>query len=254
MNLAVNARDAMRVGGKLIISSTNLEIDHNKVSRWAGLPSGKYVLLTVADTGSGMTEDVRSHIFEPFFTTKSPGEGTGLGLSTVYGIVQQSHGHIFVDTAPGQGATFSLLFPAVEAAPVVTESSPKPFLKGGCETILLVEDQYDVRVLSAKTLRQLGYKVCEAENSDHALELAQQSCSHFDLLLTDIVMPRMNGIELARRIQSIQSGIKILYMSGYMGDTQSDQDQPGARRVYLQKPFVPEGLAAKVREALDGTE
>jgi PAS domain S-box-containing protein len=252
MNLGVNARDAMPRGGKLIISTSNIETDPSELARWAELPSGKYVLLTVADTGVGMSDDVRSHIFEPFFTTKAPGMGTGLGLSTVYGIVQESKGYIFVDTKPGQGTTISLFFPRVDVAADTPADNPSPRVTGGSESILLVEDHYDVRVLTAKVLRQLGYRVSEAEGGEHALELAQASRAHFDLILTDIVMPRMSGVELVRRLRSVRPGIKVLLMSGYAeNNAEAAQDREADLASFIQKPFTPEALALKVREVLE---
>jgi PAS domain S-box-containing protein len=251
MNLALNARDAMPHGGKLVISSSNKEANGAKLADWTGLQPGSYVLLSVADTGIGMSEEVSSHIFEPFFTTKAPGKGTGLGLSTVYGIVQQSHGHIFVDTKPDQGTAFSLFFPRFGEASGISGCSPQTSLKGGKETVLLVEDNYQVRVLTAKTLRQLGYKVCEAEGPDHALELAKQSGTHFDLLLTDLIMPRMDGVELAHRMRSAQPGIKILLMSGSARHSEPNHDRALQEHAYIQKPFAPETLGSKVRETLD---
>ena len=249
MNLAINARDAMPSGGTLTISSSNIDTSQSRPPHCAGLPPGKYVLLTVADTGIGMTEEVRSHLFEPFFTTKSPGKGTGLGLSTVYGIIQESQAHIFVETKLKQGSTFRLFFPRVDGSPSKPEELAKAFLKGGSENILLVEDHYQVRVLTAKILRHLGYKVSEAEGADHALELAQHSGNRFDLLFSDIVMPRMGGIELAHRIESIQPGIKTLFMSGYADRAESGDDL--ADYAYIEKPFTPDQLGLKVREILD---
>jgi two-component system cell cycle sensor histidine kinase/response regulator CckA len=248
MNLAVNARDAMPQGGKLIVSTSNTEASGNKSAHSKKLPPGSYVLLTVADTGVGMSETVLDHLFEPFFTTKPPGKGTGLGLSTVYGILQENGGYIFVDTTPNEGSTFSLFFPRIDAAVPIPQVSPKSSLKGGTESILLVEDYYNLRVLTAKVLRQLGYTVWEAESPGHALELAQQSGTHFDLILTDVVMPQMSGGALAGRVRVAQPAIKTLLMSGYAENSGSEDltDEP-----YIQKPFAPETLGEKVREVLD---
>jgi PAS domain S-box-containing protein len=251
MNLAVNARDAMLNGGKLVISSSNVDTGGGKP--WAGLPAGRYVMLSVSDSGVGMSEDVHNHCFEPFFTTKPPGKGTGLGLSTVYGIVRESSGHIFVDTAPDKGTTFKILFPRVDDPSQTPEAVPQPLVSGGRESILLVEDNYDVRVLTGKTLRQLGYRVRDAEGAGHALELAQHGGEHFDLLLTDLVMPQMGGTELAEFIRLAQPGIKVLFMSGYPGGSESDPVELPRDDQYIQKPFTPEKLASKVREILDRT-
>ena len=248
MNLAVNARDAMPRGGKLVISTAHINNSLSTPVREKDLPPGDYVLLTVADTGTGMIESVRDHLFEPFFTTKAPGKGTGLGLATVYGIVQESHGHIFVDTTVGEGSTFSLYFPRADTAATIAQMGSNLSPKGGSESILLVEDYYNLRVLTAKILRELGYNVTEAENSRHALELAKQAGSHFDMILTDIVMPELSGTALAVQVSDAQPDIKILLMSGY-AENQSEEQTP--QHPYIQKPFSPEQLGAKVREILD---
>ena len=249
LNLAVNARDAMPRGGKLTISSSNVNINGTKFPPLPYLSPGPYVRLTVADTGIGMSAEVRAHLFEPFFTTKAPGCGTGLGLSTVYGIIQQSGGHITVETEPDRGTTFSIILPRIEPT-AIQDAAAKPVLKGGTETILLVEDQKEVRVLTATILRELGYNVWEADGSDRALELAQYSSAPVHLILTDVVMPTMSGVELARRVKIVQHGIKVLFMSGYAARPPVNED-PLLSEAYIQKPFTPEGLGLKVREILD---
>jgi CheY-like chemotaxis protein len=249
LNLAVNARDAMPRGGKLIVSSSNVNINGVKFPLLPLLPPGPYVQLTVTDTGVGMSAEVRAHMFEPFFTTKAAGHGTGLGLSTVYGIVQQSGGHITVETEPGSGSTFSILLPRIESAKI-QEASAKPVLKGGTETILLVEDQSEVRVLTAKILRELGYNVWEADGPGRALELAKYSSVPVHLMLTDVVMPTMSGVELANRVKVAHQEIKVLFMSGYATRLPLSED-PLLSEAYIQKPFTPEALGWKVREILD---
>ena len=249
LNLTVNARDAMPQGGKLIISSSNVNINGAKFPLLPSLPSGSYVQLTVADTGVGMSAEVRAHLFEPFFTTKAPGCGTGLGLSTVYGIVKQSGGHIAVESEPGRGSMFSILLPRIEPAPC-QEPSAKPALKGGTETILLVEDQNEVRVLTAKILRELGYNVWEADGPGRAMELAKYSSAPVHLILTDVVMPTMSGVELANRVKQAHQEIKVLFMSGYATRLPLSED-PLLSEAYIQKPFTPEALGWKVREILD---
>jgi hypothetical protein len=251
LNLAVNARDAMPQGGKLAIASSNVDINGIQFPQLPGLAPGSYVQLTIADNGIGMTEEIREHLFEPFFTTKAPGKGTGLGLSTVYGIIQESIGHIFVDTKPHQGTTFSILFPRIEPKASTQEVTTEPSLKGGTETILLVEDQYEVRVLAASILRELGYNVWEAEGPDHALELAQYSGAPIHLILTDMVMPRMTGIELADRIRSIHPKIKTLLMSGYPEPLVLYSDSAVHCAPCIEKPFTPEHLSLIVRQTLD---
>jgi PAS domain S-box-containing protein len=248
LNLSVNARDAMPKGGKLIIATSNVDMDGISVP---GTPPGEYVQLTVTDTGSGMTEEVRSHLFEPFFTTKEQGKGTGLGLSTVYGIVRQSGGHISVESAPGKGASFRILLPRIQAAAPGVEQASEAVLKGGTETILLVEDCAEVRSLAAKILRDLGYTVMEAESPSQALELTQTAGGKIRLILTDLVLPGMGGSELADLIKAVQKNIRVVFMSGYsdMPYIQEKISQPGF--AYLQKPFTTEALTKTVREILD---
>jgi two-component system cell cycle sensor histidine kinase/response regulator CckA len=252
LNLTVNARDAMPKGGRLTISSSNVNINGLKFPLLPCLPSGPYVRLTVADTGVGISAEVRAHLFEPFFTTKAPGCGTGLGLSTVYGIVRQSGGHITVESEPGWGTTFSILLPRIEQAPSLEPSGKPalPALKGGTETILLVEDQNEVRVLTAKILRELGYNVWEADGPAQAMELAKYSSVPVRLILTDVVMPTMSGVELANRVKQAHHEIKVLFMSGYPTGLPLGED-PLLSEAYIQKPFTPEALGWKVREILD---
>jgi two-component system cell cycle sensor histidine kinase/response regulator CckA len=250
LNLAVNARDAMPRGGKLLISASNVEINGTRIPELPGLGPGQYIRLTVADTGTGMSEEVRSHLFEPFFTTKAQGKGSGLGLSTVYGIVQQSGGHIFVDTKPNHGSTFSIFFPRIDVPASPPTTGVKPSVKGGTETILLVENEYELRVLSAKILRASGYTVWEADSPEHAIELARYSGARVDLILTDVALPGLGGIELADRLKSAHPEIKILFMSG-REHIAVPLDPAAHGFACLEKPFNPDSLVSKVREVLD---
>jgi two-component system, cell cycle sensor histidine kinase and response regulator CckA len=249
MNLAVNARDAMPHGGTLTITTTSSTISGSTEHLAA---PGEYVEVAVSDSGTGMTEEVREHLFEPFFTTKDQGKGTGLGLSMVYGIVQQSGGHILVETAPENGTTFRLYFPTVtvggEPSP---EDDPPVVPLRGSETILLVEDHDDVRQLTARTLRDLGYNVLEADSPSHALELGLDRSRTIHLLLTDIVMPRVNGFDLASRIRTYHSRIKVLYMSGNAGSVDVSEKVTQDGSAFLQKPFSPHALATTIRDLLD---
>lgn len=249
LNLAVNARDAMPHGGRLSITTRNVAADAIEPAHRALLGGGRFVLLSVSDAGAGMSDEVQKHIFEPFFTTKPPGKGTGLGLSTVYGIVKQSDGFVFVKSASGRGTTFDIYLPRVEGVPEATEApAPAPEVGRGDETVLLVEDNEALRELTREMLEMDGYHVLEAETADHALELASQH--PVQLLLTDIVMPQLNGRELARRIEAIRPGLKVLYMSGYSADVVSVHGVLETGLAFLPKPFTPSDLAVKVREVL----
>jgi two-component system, cell cycle sensor histidine kinase and response regulator CckA len=215
------------------------------------MPPGDYVMLTVSDTGSGMNAETRSHLFEPFFTTKTPGRGTGLGLSTVYGIVRQSGGHITVTSEPGTGTIMKVYLPrtleAGEAAPSRDEYQPLPM---GNETVLLAEDEEGVRSLTASVLGQLGYQVLQAGDGEEAVAVARAYRGEIHLLLTDIVMPKRNGNELAADIRRDRPAIKVLFSSGYTGDVVAQQGALDPTVPFLQKPFTPRTLAVKVREAL----
>jgi PAS domain S-box-containing protein len=254
MNLAVNARDAMPSGGRLTIDATDADFDEADARAHVGVPPGRYVMLAVSDTGLGMDEETRSCIFEPFFTTKEVGKGTGLGLSMVYGIVQQSGGHIEVESAPGRGTTFKIYFPRVEeAAPAEAGTAARevPAVHpDGKETILLVEDEAEVRTLAGRVLRQAGYAVVEAAGAAEALAVAGSGGARIDLLLTDVVMPGMKGMELARSLRK-RRPLRVLYMSGYTDSDAIRQAvlEPGT--AFLQKPFTPDALVRKVGEALD---
>jgi PAS domain S-box-containing protein len=253
MNLAVNARDAMPQGGKLTIDTSNATLDENFARSHAGARPGEYVKLAISDTGSGMDAETQSQIFEPFFTTKGP-KGTGLGLSTVYGIVKQSGGYIWVRSEVGKGATFEIYLPRVtetgeiaSAAPSILPSRPPQRV----ETILLVEDEVNLRRLACQFLETQGYKVLEAADGAAAVQICAAHKGGIDLLLTDVIMPGMNGRELARRIVSLRPPVKVLYMSGYTENTISHNGtlDPGVN--LLQKPFNLQSLKEKVREVLD---
>ncbi|MDP6454073.1 MAG: ATP-binding protein, partial [SAR202 cluster bacterium] len=247
MNLAVNARDAMPSGGKLIIETSTEQLGERNTILNANISPGAYNVLTVTDTGVGMTEEVQDHIFEPFFTTKGVGEGTGLGLSTCYGIVTQSGGHITVDSQPGEGTTFKVFLPRVEEKPTA-ESRPdeKRSWPTGIETVLLAEDEPLVRSLIVEVLESQGYNVLQASNGAEAMRIAEsQTQEPIDLLLTDIVMPLMGGNELANRFRVLRPEAKIIYMSGY------PKDLPESGAEFIEKPTSPDILASKVRSVLD---
>jgi len=255
MNLVVNARDAMPRGGRLTVVTKNVTIGEEVRLDAVGVVPGSYVLLAVRDTGLGMDAEVRSHLFEPFFTTKEKGRGTGLGLSTVYGIVQQSGGSIMVESAPGQGAIFRIYFPRVEqevsevrAGTETTAEAP------GHETILLVEDEPAVRGLVHETLRLQGYTVLVARHGIEALLASAKCVGPIHLLLTDVVMPQMSGPEVAEKVQIARPEIKVLYMSGYPDHPVFDQDGVSHLTGFLQKPFSPPALVQKVREVLNSVK
>ncbi|WP_447978253.1 ATP-binding protein [Candidatus Nitrospira bockiana] len=256
MNLAVNARDAMPKGGKLTIETANVEVLETVDQGEARIPPGRYARLIVSDTGCGMDPATQGRIFEPFFTTKGQGKGTGLGLSTVYGIVKQSDGHIVVDSQVGAGTTFTIYLPLVEdpvIEPPDNERLP-PTLPYGTETVLLVEDEPTVRVLIRDTLRLFGYTVLEARHGFEAQLIGSQQASRIDLLMTDVVMPQMDGRELAEGLMKLHPDMKVLYMSGYTETAMVDHGVLSTGSAFLQKPFTPETLARKVRETLDAVK
>ncbi|HUQ49219.1 MAG TPA: cache domain-containing protein [Terriglobales bacterium] len=254
MNLAVNARDAMAStrGGKLFIETANVNIDESFARDHISLKPGRYVLIAVTDSGAGMDDETRTHIFEPFFTTKPAGSGTGLGLSTVYGIVNQSGGEIYVYSEPGVGTTFKVYLPRVDEAVAEEEAAPRRrSTVQGKETILLVEDEESVRTLTVQVLKRFGYDVLAAPDPSHALQLCAQNHGKIALLLTDVVLQRMSGRELAEQIVGLEPAIRVLYMSGYTDDAVLHNGVLSAEAYFLQKPFTTDGLARKVREVLD---
>jgi PAS domain S-box-containing protein len=253
MNLAMNARDAMPNGGKLTLETAAATLDEEYVSRYPELKAGKYVMLAITDTGMGMSEEVKARVFEPFFTTKDVGQGTGLGLSTCYGILKQSGGHISVYSEPGRGTTFKIYLPQVEPlAKNPLQRLASPDLPRGTETILLVEDDPALREMAATLLRRLGYTVLAAANGVEALSLSHQpDTGRIDLLFTDVVMPHMSGKELADRVRALSPHTRILFTSGYTENTIVQQGGLNQGVAFLQKPFTPSVLARKVREVLD---
>lgn len=250
LNLAVNSRDAMPNGGKLTIETTNVELD-NTYSRHAVVEPGEYVMLAVSDTGTGMDAATQAHVFEPFFTTKEKGKGTGLGLATVYGIVKQSGGYIWVYSEVGKGATFKVYLPRVTGEEHQSQKKVVKETKRGSETILLVEDEKGVRDLAKEYLSQEGYEVLEAQNAEDALKAARQHSGEIQLLFTDVVMAGMSGRQLAEEMQKLRPDIRVLYMSGYTDEAIVHHGLLGRGMVLLQKPFTLNSLAMKVRETLD---
>jgi PAS domain S-box-containing protein len=252
MNLAVNARDAMPGGGKLLIETQNVELDRSFAELHAGVEPGSYVQLKVTDTGVGMTPEVLSHLYEPFFTTKAIGEGTGLGLATVYGIIQQSQGSIWVYSEPGEGTTFTIYLPRSdrrETLPAKPEDAPATLR--GTETLLVVEDQDQLRRMAVKVLRDHGYRVIEGSNPGEALLHCERYPGPIHLLLSDVVMPGMTGPEMVERIRPLRPSIKVLFMSGYSEQALKRHHDLELAGGYLQKPFSAEALATRVRKALD---
>ena len=252
LNLVVNARDAMPGGGRVLIETTRLLLRDELVERRHRLAPGDYVCLAVTDSGLGMDEATQAHLFEPFFTTKEVGKGTGLGLATVYGIVKQSGGYIWVYSEPGRGTTVKVYLPRVPGAaePPLPEPEP-PALRGGHETVLLVEDAAPVRTLARRSLEACGYQVIDAADGPKALELSARHSGEIAVLVTDVVMPGMSGRELAERLAPTRPAMKVLYTSGYTDDAMVRQGVLNAGVAFLQKPFVPDSLARKVREVLD---
>lgn len=253
MNLVVNARDAMPTGGVLTLETQNVELDDEYVRLHPEVKAGSYVLLTISDTGVGMDEPTKARIFEPFFTTKEAGKGTGLGLSTVYGIVKQSGGYIWVYSELGQGTTFKIYFPRLSRPGRPVERPPEPDVQRltGSETILLVEDQPDVRQMAQRTLQRKGYRVLVAATPQEALQLLAQAGSTVDLVLTDVVMPGMNGAVLAEQIRAVLPEVCVLYTSGYTDSAIVERVAGDPRSDFLQKPFSPVVLLQKVRTLLD---
>lgn len=250
MNLVVNARDAMPEGGKLLLATENVILADDSSSRRPDAMPGDYVLLSVTDTGAGMDAKTAARIFEPYYTTKERGAGTGLGLSTVYGIVTQSGGHIEVESKPGVGTTFRLYFPrAAETAEAFSPKPPDEHSLMGSETVLLVEDDEELRGVAKEMLEKYGYTVLPAADGAAALELAQSHLESIQLLMTDIQMPKIGGIELSERLSALRPDLKVLYTSAY------NDSGSGLRRVagalYLQKPFAMENLARTLRQLLD---
>ncbi len=250
LNLAINARDAMPRGGKLIIETANVEVDDEFVQQNRFMRAGPHVRLRVRDTGEGMAPEVKAHLFEPFFTTKPPGKGTGLGLATVYGIVKQSEGSILLESDPDHGTTFDIYLPRTTDAVVATPATV-PSARRGTETVLVVEDDPLVRKVTVRSLGAAGYRVIAASNGREALEIAASDEVSFDLLITDLIMPGLNGLQVADGIRKDRPGVRVLYMSGYAYDVISKAGviDPGIE--ILRKPFSVTRLQERVRKALD---
>jgi signal transduction histidine kinase len=253
MNLAVNARDAMPQGGTLVVETANVHVDDAHVNAHAEATLGPHVALAISDTGIGMTEATLSRVFEPFFTTKARGEGTGLGLATVYGIVRQAGGHIVIDSKPETGTTFRVFLPCVAtpaALPVARPATPTA-IAGGDERVLLVEDNASLRRLTRRVLERYGYRVLEAASGFAALAVLDESADPIDLLLTDIILPDISGPDVARRIRFRFPNVPALYVSGYTDDDVLRQGLLEEGAPFLEKPFTAEALAGRVREVLD---
>ncbi len=253
MNLAANARDAMPDGGRLDIGLGDVDVDEASAALTPGVTAGAYVLMTVTDDGPGMDEQTRHRAFEPFFTTKGPANNSGLGLATVYGIVKQSGGHVTLESAPGEGTTFRLYWPRVEAAaPPATPAPQAEGMVGGHETILLVEDQPALRDLGARVLGGAGYRVLTAAGGDEARRLLDEHRGHVDLLITDVVMPGMSGRQLSQRVAADHPAVRVLFMSGYTDDAALHDGVVARTTHFIAKPYTVEALTRKVRQILDG--
>lgn len=251
-NLVVNARDAIGGVGQVVIETENVTLDEPYAARRPEVIPGRYVMLAVSDNGRGMDADTLANLFEPFFTTKPIGQGTGLGLATVYGIVKQNEGFINVYSEVGQGATFRIYLPRHDAEPQAAEAAERPQLAGGHEAVLLVEDEQPLLELGRRILQQLGYTVLAARSPAEALALAQEHEGPIHLLVTDVVMPEMNGRELAERLRLLRPEMKCLYMSGYTANVIAHRGVVDEGVQFLQKPFTVASIAAQVRAALDG--
>ena len=256
MNLAVNARDAMPNGGILKIKTSNISFKKNDLAKPKVQPSGEYIELTVTDNGIGMDAEVQSQIFEPFFTTKEVGKGTGLGLATVYGIVKQSKGFIWAESWENEGTSFKIQLPRIDQPVAIAKPETSMTIPGGSETILLVEDEEPLRRATLEILTILGYQVFEAGNAAQTIQLTQLYNDKIHLLLTDVVMPKTNGKEVAEKIKILHPETAILFMSGYNDDIIANHGILEDNVNFIGKPFSPNTLAAKIREILDnfGTE
>jgi signal transduction histidine kinase/CheY-like chemotaxis protein len=251
MNLAVNARDAMPQGGKLVIETANVALDEEAARGREGIEPGRYVKIAVSDTGCGMDAATKERVFEPFFTTKEMGKGTGLGLATAYGIVRQSGGAVIVRSEPGEGATFEIYLPRVDEPAAEKALKSLPAVATGEETVLIVEDEHAVRALAERMLRNAGYRVLVACDGGEALLLCEKHGGEIDLLLTDVVMPQMSGKELADRLAETRPEMKVLYMSGYTDEAIDHHGVLDAETHFIAKPFTVSELTHKVRNTLD---
>jgi CheY-like chemotaxis protein len=256
VNLAVNARDAMPRGGVLTIETSNIVLDEAYCHTRIGATVGPHVAIAVTDTGEGMTPEIMARLFEPFFTTKPQGKGTGLGLATCHGIVQQNGGHIAVYSEPGRGTSVKVFLPRIKdvaADAAAAAAAPEPPPRGGTETILLAEDSDIVRDLAEAALKGAGYTVLTAVDGRQAVEMAAGHADMIDLLVTDVVMPEMNGVEMAKVVTKARPGMPVIFMSGYTEETIAYHGVETDRHIFMAKPFMTDMLLRKVREVLDAT-
>jgi CheY-like chemotaxis protein len=256
LNLAVNARDAMPGGGTLTLETTNVVLDEPYVLKHTGSKMGPHVLLSISDTGHGMNRETQAHLFEPFFTTKGPGKGTGLGLAMAYGIIKQSGGNIWAISAPGKGTRFEIYLPRMGETPARSSGLIRAVpdgksRAGSATTVLLVEDEEPVRELTRKFLEEAGYTVLEARSCSEAILLHERNKDAVKLLLTDVVMPKMSGRDLAGILTKAHPGLKVLYMSGYTDNVLGERGIMDTATAFLAKPFTQETLARKVAEVLE---
>jgi CheY-like chemotaxis protein len=250
-NLCINARDAIHGRGRITLTTSNVSLDAAYCRNFDGLKPGDYVRLTVADTGSGMSEEVKKHLFDPFFTTKKEGEGTGLGLATVYGAVKQNNSYIYAESALGKGTVFTIYLPR-QTGGADTEAAPQGGkVPGGKETILIVEDESSILDVLHLLLGHLGYHVLATASPAEAITLADRERRKIDLLITDVAMPGMNGFELAHALKSSHPHLRVMFISGHTPDGIAHYGELDKKAVFIQKPFTQEVLAAKVREALE---
>jgi two-component system NtrC family sensor kinase len=252
INLAINARDAMPRGGRLTIEARNVVLDADFCAGVEGLAPGEYVVISIADEGTGMKPEVLDHVFEPFFTTKAPGAGSGLGLSQVYGFIRQSAGHVAIDSSVGKGTTVKLYLPRSKAtSPILLEDPSREVLRGRGETILVVEDDRGVREHLTELLGDMGYSVLVAEHAEKALEFIGDRAQKIDLLLTDVVMPGMNGRQLVDRALADRPALQVLFMTGYARDAIVNQGRLEPGVLLIQKPISPPELSSRLRSMLD---
>jgi two-component system, cell cycle sensor histidine kinase and response regulator CckA len=251
MNLALNARDAMAHGGTLTLGTTNLVVEARDCVGNVEWRPGKFVVLTVSDTGAGMPPEVAARIFEPFFTTKRPGQGTGLGLAMVFGIVKAHRGWITVDTAPGQGSTFRVYLPAAEALVAGNHQQHHPLVRGGHESILVVDDEELIRRLARTILERWGFRVLTAEDGEQALALYQQRTAEVDLVLLDYTMPGMSGLDVLHELRRIDPEVCVVFSSGHTLQSNAEELLAAGARAFIPKPYSPEELVARIRQVLD---
>jgi len=255
LNLAVNSKDAMEKGGRLVIETSNTKFANRSVQTKPEMPPGRYVMLTLSDTGTGMDEDTKSHLFEPFFTTKESGRGTGLGLATVYGTVKQSAGFIYVYSEPGQGTTFKLYFPRIDLKPTEISITATPRRRlGGTETILVLDDEQSLLKLIRSMLDRNGYRVLTASGAEEALSICRDCAEPIDLLIADIGIPGMNGRQVWEAVKKRYPQVRVLFISGYPQDFLSIRDISEGKHLFLQKPFGSETLLQRIRATLDQDE